>query len=114
MTERHICTWLGCGYSAEVIVDGEEYCLEHSRGVVGRRTKVKSDGGSTSYYQLPKDAKEIQDLVEFRNMNYSVANIFTSAYRLGQKDGVTDEYDLNKIVWFAQRELTRIKKGKPS
>ena len=70
-----------------------------------------NNGGSTpSQYALPEDAKELQDLIEHRGMNFAVGNIFKACYRLGEKDGVTAEYDLNKIIWFAQRELARIKK----
>ena len=69
------------------------------------------NGGSTpSQYALPTDAKELQDLIEHREMNFAVGNIFKACYRLGTKDGVSAEYDLNKIIWFAERELTRIKK----
>jgi len=43
-------------------------------------------------------------------MNFAVANIFKAAYRLGGKEGTSPEYDLNKIVFFAERELIRRKK----
>jgi len=74
--------------------------------------KVDSDGWSTSYYEIPEGAVELQDLIEHKKMNFAVGNIFKSAYRLGGKGGIDAEYDLNKIVWFAQRELRRIKNGR--
>lgn len=70
---------------------------------------VPSGGGSSSYYELPEGAKELQDLIEHRDMNFAQGNIFKAVYRLGKK-GNDLEYDLNKIIWFAQRELDRIKK----
>lgn len=70
--------------------------------------KIKSDGSSTNYYDLPPDAKDLQDLIEFKNMNFAIANIFKAAYRLGEKEGTDLQYDLNKIIFFAQRELKRI------
>lgn len=73
---------------------------------------VKSTGWSTSYYQLPSYARELQDLIEHKNMNFSVGNIFKAAYRLGDKKGTTKQYDLNKIIFFAQRELKRLKRQK--
>lgn len=73
-------------------------------------SKIKSDGGSSGYYELPSGAVEIQDLVEHRNMNFSVGNIFKACYRLGQKDGNDLEYDLKKILWYANRELARIRR----
>lgn len=69
---------------------------------------IKSDGGSTSYYDLPGDADDIGDLIEHRRMTFNVGNIFKACYRLGEKDGVDDVYDLNKMIYFAQRELKAI------
>lgn len=66
------------------------------------------EGWSTNYYELPEGAKEIQDLIEYREMNFSVANIFKAAYRMGHKKGTSRAYDLNKIIWFAKRELARL------
>ena len=66
-------------------------------------------GGSTpSQYALPASAVELQDLIEHREMNFAVGNIFKAAYRLGRKDGISAEYDLRKIIWFAERELNRV------
>lgn len=70
-------------------------------------SKVKSDGGSTSYYDIPEGAKDLGDLVEYKDMNFNIGNIFKAAYRLGEKDGTDKVYDLNKIIYFAQRELKR-------
>jgi hypothetical protein len=67
-------------------------------------------GWSSKYYELPEGAKEIADLIEHRNMNFNVGNIFKAAYRLGTKRGTTEVYDLEKILWFAERELARVKK----
>ena len=75
-------------------------------------TTVKSDGWSTSYYELPRGASELQDLIEQRQMNFSVGNIFKAAYRLGRKDGATTLYDLNKIRWYAEREIARLEAEK--
>ncbi len=68
-------------------------------------------GGSTpSQYSLPEDASEIQDLIEYRDMNFALGNIFKACYRMGHKSKVSKEYDLNKIIWFANRELERLGK----
>ena len=66
-------------------------------------------GYATDYYVLPKGAEELGDLIEYRNMNFNLGNIFKAAYRLGHKNGTTPEYDLNKIIYFAERELARRK-----
>lgn len=65
-------------------------------------------GWASSYYELPEGATELMDLIEYRGMSFAVGNIFKAAYRLGNKEGTTAEYDLRKIIWFAQRELDRI------
>jgi hypothetical protein len=72
--------------------------------------KHTSDGGSTTYYDIPEGVKDLQDLIEQKNMNFSIGNIFKACYRLGQKSGQDDLYDVNKILFFAKREKKRLEK----
>lgn len=65
--------------------------------------KVKSDGGSSSYYFLPEGAKDLNDLIEAKEMSFARGNIFKALYRLGEKEGVDVSYDLNKIEVFLDR-----------
>lgn len=74
----------------------------------GDREDRAGPGWSTSYYELPPESVELQDLIEHKNMNFAVGNIFKAAYRLGGKRGVDEIYDLRKIIWFAERELRRV------
>lgn len=74
--------------------------------------KIKSDGGSSKYYFVPKWVRDINDLIHHKKMNFNVANIFKACYRYGEKDGIDREYDLNKIIFFAQRELEYIRMEK--
>lgn len=69
---------------------------------------ARSDGSSTDYYKIPTDAEDLIDLIEYKNMNFAVGNIFKACYRLGQKDGNDDAYDIRKIIFFAERELERL------
>lgn len=62
-----------------------------------------SDGGSTSYYKLPANATELNDLIEHKNMSFALGNIFKACYRFGEKDAASRLYDLNKIIYFAER-----------
>jgi len=62
-----------------------------------------SDGGSTSYYELPPQATELNDLIEHKNMSFALGNIFKACYRFGEKDAASRLYDLNKIIYFAER-----------
>ena len=70
----------------------------------------KSDGSSTDYYKIPEGATDLIDLIEFKNMNFAIGNIFKACYRLGQKEGNDDLYDLRKILFFVQREIDRLGK----
>lgn len=71
----------------------------------------EAPGGSTpSQYGLPEGAKELQDLIEFREMNFAIGNIFKARYRQGTCSHSDAARDLRKIVWFAQRELARVEK----
>jgi len=74
------------------------------------KLKTRSDvtGWSSDYYQLPPGAKEMQDLIEYRDMNFAMGNIFKACYRYGHKANTTREYDLDKIIWYAQREKRRL------
>jgi hypothetical protein len=73
-------------------------------------SKIKSDGGSSDYYKLPAGAIEIQDLLEHRDMNFAVGNIFKACYRMGKKAGNDELYEIRKIIWYANRELNRLTK----
>lgn len=65
-------------------------------------------GGSTpSQYGLPSEAKELQDLIEYREMNFAIGNIFKACYRMGSCNHSDKLRDLRKILWFAQRELDK-------
>ena len=82
------------------------------RLVEQRELPKPSDGGSSSYYKLPEGTTELADLIEAKEMNFNVGNIFKAAYRLGNKPGNDRAYDLRKIIFFAERELALETKGK--
>jgi hypothetical protein len=65
-------------------------------------------GGSSDYYKIPVGAKDLLDLIEHKNMSFGLGNIFKACYRLGEKMGTSRKYDLEKIIFFAQRELDRV------
>lgn len=65
--------------------------------------KKKSDGGSTDYYKIPPGAVELNDLIEHKEMSFALGNIFKACYRLGEKEGNDTLYDINKIIYFAER-----------
>jgi hypothetical protein len=68
-------------------------------------------GGSTpSQYALPDGAIDIMDLIEYRNMDFSLGNIMKACYRIGHCDHADRLRDLNKIKWFVERAIAVEKK----
>ena len=65
------------------------------------------DGLHSSYYDLPKKARDIISLMEHKNMNHSVGEAFCALYRLEDKD--TPVRNLEKVIFYAERELERLK-----
>lgn len=77
-------------------------------------SKAKNNGGSTDYYKFQENWKECADIIESRKMNYNQGNIFKSAFcfNVGRHDGTTYERELNKIIYFANRELELLEANK--
>lgn len=71
--------------------------------------KITSDGKATAYYDFPVGATTLNDLIEYKNMSFARGNIFKAAYRIGDKEGIDDLYDLNKIIYYAERMIAQIK-----
>lgn len=92
-------------------VDLELYVEEEVKEITPS-TKGTSDGGPSEYYDFPEECKTLNDLIEYKNMSFAHGNIFKAAYRLGHKDGITLEYDLNKIIYYAERMLNQLKEVK--
>ena len=83
---------------------------------VGPETDVEDDsinnGGSTDYYKINPEWKDLADIIEDKDMSFNIANIFKSCFRLGGKHHSSKERDLNKIIYFANRELNLYIRGK--
>lgn len=69
---------------------------------------AENNGGDSDYYAVPKNAKTLNDLIDSTDMVWNIANIFKACYRFGRKDTASKVYDLNKIIYYANRELKRI------
>lgn len=70
-----------------------------------------SDGGSSSYYELPEHAKELKHLISHRSMSFARGNVFKACYRLGEKDGADLMYDLRKMAFFVQDMIEMHNRG---
>jgi hypothetical protein len=100
-----------CGWNTSWCEESYELTdIEKYHAILAKRD-AKLTGGSSSYYELPEGCKELQDLIEYKNMNFARGNVFKAAYRLGDKPGTDQIYDWEKIIWFAQREIERLKKN---
>lgn len=70
--------------------------------------KVISDGSTASYYELPRGAKELQDLISHRNMNSQIGEIFRACYRMGRAAHSDELRDAKKILFYAKAEVARL------
>lgn len=70
--------------------------------------KAVSDGSTASYYVLPKDSTELQDLISAKNMNAQIGEIFRECYRYGQASHSDEIRGIKKILFYANAELKRL------
>ena len=70
--------------------------------------KITSDGSTASYYELPRNAKELQDLISHRNMNSQIGEIFRTCYRMGRAAHSDELRDAKKILFYAKAEVARL------
>ncbi len=69
-----------------------------------------SDGSTASYYELPPDATELQDLISYRDMNAQIGEIFRACYRYGLASHSSRLRDAKKIKFYAEAEIARLEK----
>jgi len=64
-----------------------------------------NNGGSTNYYKIPSECKDLQDVIERNELSYSQANILKVAwtFNVGRHNGTDALRDINKVIWFAER-----------
>lgn len=91
---------------AELVAKEKQELSGYNNKNLMQRDK-QNNGGSSDWYSLPDNAKTLQDLIEHRNMNGAVKDMFKACYRLGIK--TEDELrDLNKTAYYALREIGRV------
>ena len=73
-------------------------------------SKTTSDGSTADYYTVPKDAKELQDLITHKNMNAQIGEIFRACYRYGEVAHSKMLRDAKKIKFYAEAEIKRLEK----
>ena len=81
---------------------------------VGYDKQVTSDGSASSYYDFPRGALTLNDLLEFKGDNqwlgdsFHLSNIVKAAWRWGDKAGVDKPYDARKIIYSGCRLLMKL------
>ena len=89
----------------------------------GSITPVKSDGGSSAYYEITVTNKhgetfqcETGDIIRaLVNNDFTLGNIVKACRRVSEaeqgrgKEGTSTSYDLNKIIYFAEDKKTALK-----
>lgn len=97
-------------------VPSDENGLAEASVAVAENVPVKSDGGSSSYYQLTLTNKagetfncELGDILRvIVNNDFDLSNIVKACRRASEaslgrgKEGATIEYDMNKVAYFAK------------
>ncbi len=75
-----------------------------------------NNGGKTDYYSLPKNAETLSDLIEYKQMQHGIGEMFKAIYALQERANrsgnsfSSEVRELNKIIWFAERRLAILKK----
>ena len=69
-----------------------------------------SDGSTASYYELRKDATELQHLISDKNMNAQIGEIFRSCYRYGESSHSDALRDAKKIKFYIDAEIARLER----
>ena len=70
--------------------------------------KIKSDGSTAEYYELPEYATELQHLISFKNMNAQIGEIFRACFRYGQVEHSDRLRDAKKIKFYVEAEIERL------
>ena len=108
-------------YSAQKINDGtdvveqlREISLQLWEEFIVDKINVKDNGGPTYYYDLDPSWKGAGDIIEGRDMNFNQGNMFKVAFcfNIGRHSATDYERELNKLIYFANRELKRLNNGR--
>ena len=67
-----------------------------------------SDGSTADYYELPKGATQLQDLISHRDMNAQLGEIFRATYRYGMASHSGKLRDAKKIKFYIDSEIKRL------
>ncbi len=74
---------------------------------------TKNNGGPTNYYDCDPNWKGAGDIIEGRKMTFNQGTMFKVCFcfNVGRHSATDYERELNKLIYFAKRELKRIEHG---
>ena len=122
-TTKQAAEWAKCSYNNAWSIK-QEFCKAKAvaiDSVVQRAAEIApvvaiaappavsvSDGSTASYYELPEGAKELQDLISYKDMNAQMGEIFRGTYRYGQASHSDRLRDAKKIKFYIDAEIKRL------
>ena len=76
--------------------------------------KEHNNGGPTDYYDFQEGWDGCGSIIEGRKMNFNQGTILKAAFcfNVGRHAATDEVRELNKIVYYAKRELQRIADGR--
>ena len=80
------------------------------KAAIAGTDRIISDGSTASYYELPKGATELQDLISYINANSQIGEILRACMRYGKCNHSDKLRDIKKICYYAQAEKERLLK----
>ena len=78
----------------------------HPETLTNKNT-VTSDGSTASYYELPPWARELADLIRYKEMNGSQAEMFRALYRGSTASHSDERRQAKKVLAYAVDEIVR-------
>lgn len=70
--------------------------------------RIRGNGGSTSYYNLPVDATDLGHLIKHKKMEHGIGEAFCALYRLN--DNGEYKRNLTKAKYYIEKELEWLEK----
>ncbi len=72
--------------------------------------RIRGNGGSTSYYDLPNGATELGHLIKHKKMEHGIGEAFCALYRLN--DNGEYKRNLTKAKYYIEKELEWLEQKK--
>ena len=77
------------------------------RKTKGSEVTTISDGATATYYELPPWAIELADLIRYKKMNGSQAEMFRALYRRNEASHSDERRQARKLLAYAVDEMVR-------